>query len=873
MGPWPGLEPGLTGPQPIVLTATPPQPWKYSVDLRETYEAFHYQSVYYYSSTHRFEGESIPSILMARRSTAVLLCLMFLAVLLSPTAQAVTVVRADPVEMLDAGNFSDANDWTLNAERNDTEPAPHTSISIDDGSLIIEHDRPENTAETRTWASSSSTGSTAATGLPDGGVAISDGPDIRVDGFNFGSTTNNPLLNVSLVFVFEIPDTLQDDEVNFIIDRGDGPILIHTIRHTFQPTIYTESSPLIIEISDEDDPWIWTDVETLDVLIDYVSVNNFDDSQLELDAVAVHARHRAPWYAFETATAVHTTPPIDFPVLDFDSLDGMTDDLTIASCGLTPSSTSAGKWTIEDIERPYVQQWGRLHLSMDGNASVQIRESLQTGWISMNDGGLIPLDVDRIDVRVTILDGCVEGLRIDINDPMLTFDYTISGETTGLVSAISTLRVALEGALVEEIPITASNGTISAPVGHLLGTDGESLTIGIGARFQWSSDGDPEYVQINIGEMSINGAYVVEFDQDPICEEMDSQTFSEDEPGRYIPFRFYCTDDITAIDSLIVTATSSDSTILSSTVVNGELLLVPQVEQSGDVDVQVVVEDERGNQWIQTLPVSIQPVDDAPVLTGFVTSVYMEIGAPHVFTVSITDIDSDNLQVTTDIAWATATQSGSEPDSWTLTFAPSEPGQTFVEVSVDDGTTIVNRTIEIIATSNPDLTVESIDLIHADTTLTEPYTIEQGQIISIRVWVRNTGIVEANGVDVECQAGDASLPGDTIATIQPGGLDSIVCNWSASGEGDIIFFATADSNGLIDETDENNNDRSITISITKVETNPGEGTSSDTESRSLPIVMLLSILIGGGAVVLYVFSPSKIQRTHQLPTRRPKNRR
>ncbi len=26
VGPWPGLEPGLTGPQPIVLTATPPQP-------------------------------------------------------------------------------------------------------------------------------------------------------------------------------------------------------------------------------------------------------------------------------------------------------------------------------------------------------------------------------------------------------------------------------------------------------------------------------------------------------------------------------------------------------------------------------------------------------------------------------------------------------------------------------------------------------------------------------------------------------------------------------------------------------------------------------------------------------------------------------
>ena len=872
MGPWPGLEPGLTGPQPIVLTATPPQPWKQFVDLRETYEAFHYPRAYY-SSTHRVEGESIPSTLMARRSTAALMCLMFVAVLLSPTAQAVTVVRADPVEMLVAGDFSDANAWTLNAERNDTEPAPHTTISIESGGLIIEHDRPENTAETRTWSSSSSTGSIAATGQPDGGVAVSDGPDIRVDGFDFGSTTNNLLLNMSLVFVFEIPDTLQDDEVNFIIDRGEGPVLIHTVHHTFQPTIYTASSPLVIEVSDDDEPWTWSDIENLDVLIDYVSVNNFDDSQLELDAVAVHTRHRAPWYAFETATAVHTTPALDFPVLDFNSLDGVTNDLTIASCGLTPSSSSAGTWTISDIDRPYIQQWGRVHLSMDGNASIQIRESGQTGWTSMNDGSLIPLNADRVDIRVTILDGCVEGIRIDINDPTLTFDYTISGDTNGLVGAISTLRFALGGVLVEEIPIVASNGTVSTSVGHLLGTDGESLTIGIGARFQWSSSGDPESAQIDIGEISISGAYVVEFDQDPICQTVDPQAFDEDDPGRYIPFRFYCTDDITPTDSLTVTASSSDATILASSVVNGELLLVPQVEQSGNVNVEIIVEDERGNQWTQSLPVSIQSVDDAPVLTGFVTSLYMEIGVPHVVTVTITDIDSNDLQVTTDTAWATVAQSGSDADSWALTFAPSETGQTFVEVSVDDGTTTVNRTIEVIATSNPDLTVESIDLIHADTALTEPYTIEQGQVISIRVWVRNTGIVEANGVDVECKAGDASLPSGTIATIQPGGLDSIVCNWSASGDGDIILFTTADSNGLIDETDETNNGRSITISITEVKAaNPGEGTSSDTESDSFPIVMILSILIGGGSVALYMFGPRKIQRTHHLPTRRPKNR-
>jgi subtilase family serine protease len=77
---------------------------------------------------------------------------------------------------------------------------------------------------------------------------------------------------------------------------------------------------------------------------------------------------------------------------------------------------------------------------------------------------------------------------------------------------------------------------------------------------------------------------------------------------------------------------------------------------------------------------------------------------------------------------------------------------------------------------------------------------------------------------------------------------------------------------LIDETDETNNERSITISITEVETNPDEWTSIDTESDSFPIMMVISILIGGGAVALYMFGPRKIQRTHHLPTRRPKNR-
>ncbi len=808
--------------------------------------------------------------MMGRRG-ACLIVISILFISCIQSIQAVTVVKADPIDLMPPSTLNNESLWEIGSSLNDTSPAHYSTISIEETGMVISHSRPENTATSVAWASTSSTNSIAATGIPDGGVAVSKGPDIKVSGFDHSTTSSNMLLNISLSLILTIPDILSDDEVRFVVDRGDGPLLIHTIRHTFAATEYTQSAPLLLPLYDENDPWTWTDIAQTEVLVDYVSVNGIDDSELQLDAVAVLALHRSPWFAFETTTALHTTGPLDMPIMDFNSLSGEIESLTISSCGLEPSSSNPGIWDLENIERPFNQQWGRVHLTGNGNNTIQIKQTESMTWTTVLDSDLIGINQDSIDIRITIIDGCVSNLRIDINDPSLHVSYRIEGNDTGLVTSISSLRFAVGGSLVEEVPISNSNGTFSIPIGHLLGNDGDSLEIGVGSRFQWSSDGSPQDTTIVIESMMIDGGYIVEFDQDPQCQNVDDQTFYEDDPGRYLPFRYYCTDDITPSENLQITVTSSNSAVLVSSVVGDEILLMPQIEMSGTVDVDILVTDERGNIWTDQVNVLINEVNDAPTISGLPTSVYIEVGTPYQMTLDIQDIDSTSISVTTDRDWATV--ENSNDNSWIFTLAPSESGQTFVTIMIEDEDTRINRTIEVISTSTPDLSIESIDVILGDQTLSTPISVENGDVVSFRILVRNTGSVEVTSVGVECNVGNVSVPGDIIPSISPGGLGTVICYWSASGTGTISMTAEADANGLIDEFNEFNNIDTLSLTVTDVENSDPLNIIENTDGGSGTVpILLLSIIIVGLAAAAFLLGPKKLERPHNTPNERSKRR-
>ena len=809
---------------------------------------------------------------MAGRLEACLVVISILFLSTIQSVQAVTVVKADPVDLMPSNSLNNASLWELSSSLNDTSVAQYSTISIEESGMIISHSRPENTATSVAWASTSSTNSVAATGVPDGGVAVSKGPDIKISGFDHSITSSNMLLNVSLSLILTIPDVLSDDEVRFVVDRGDGPLLLHTIRHTFAATEYTQTSPLLLPLFDENDPWTWEDIEQTEVLVDYVSVNGIDDSELQLDAVAVLALHRSSWYAFETTTALHTTNPIDMPVIDFNSLSGEIESLSISPCGLEPSSSSPGVWNLEEIERPFNQQWGRVHITGVGNNSIQIKDSMSETWTTILDGELIDINQDLVDIRITIIDGCISNFRIDINDPSLHVSYRIEGNDPGLVPSFSSLRFAVGGSLVQELALSNSNGTFSVPIGHLLGNDGDTVEIGVGSRFQWSSDGSPQETTVVIESMMIDGGYIVEFDLDPECQNIDDQTFNEDDPGRYIPFRYYCNDDITESSDLTISAVSSDSDILVSSIVGDEILLMPQIEVSGTATVDILVTDIRGNTWTDQFNVIINEINDPPTLSGLFTSVYIEVGTPYLITLDIRDIDSSALTVTTDRDWATI--ENSNDNSWTLTLAPTESGQTFVTIFIEDEDTRINQTIEVISTSNPDLSIESIDAIIGEQTLSEPLTVENGDVVSFRILVRNAGTVEVTSVGVECSVGNVSVPGEIIPSISPGGLGTVMCYWSVSGDGTVRMTAEVDANGLIDEFNEFNNINTLTLTISDEENSRDPLTiveNTDLGNRNIPI-LLLSITIVGLAAAAFLFGPKKIERPYTPPQERSKQR-
>ena len=138
-----------------------------------------------------------------------------------------------------------------------------------------------------------------------------------------------------------------------------------------------------------------------------------------------------PWYGFENVKAESRLSDLDYPTLDFDGTKGETSGLVLSSCGLEPSSSSSGQWDIFGIRPPFEQSreghiyGGRgpldasLYLRVDGGS-----------WVTWSDGPLLP-DVSVLDVSLVIEQGCVNSIRVDINDPTLT----ISGEIEGILLA------------------------------------------------------------------------------------------------------------------------------------------------------------------------------------------------------------------------------------------------------------------------------------------------------------------------------------------------------------------------------------------------------------------------------------------------------
>ena len=784
-----------------------------------------------------------------RTRSGVVLVILFVASLapLVPFAAADTVIGAEGAELLEAGDFSDSDQWQISSTAGfSSDAAEHSLGMVADGELSFTHDRPDNFQYATSWPTYSTTSSNATLGEPDSYYSWSKGPNITMTGYDFSGLHDMLVANVSLVLHFSIPDALNQDSVRVILQNHGSDKLVVTYARTFGP-IYRMTNPMILSL-DGLALADWPSLEDTQFTIDYASTGTSDDSEVRVDAVGLRVKYHQPWYSFETVKATNTVGDVDSPVVDISPYDGMISGLAQESCGLVPEGPVAGEWFF-DVEAPPMQELGRIHVFGTGNHTIWVLPDDVEGDYTQIQSGDSLIHPDSLQhIRIEIEDGCISGVRIDVNDPHLVVQGHVSGALVGL-SDTSYIRFAIGNSLVASIPLQYGAFSVDVPVGHALPERGEEMIVGVASRFQWSSNGTAEATVVHIQSMAITGGFSVYWDYDPECLELEDMSFNEDDAGVHLPMDVRCNDDQTAPEDLIISAMSSDSGIIEASVIDQYIRIQPARDAWGEATIEVVVRDALGNSWSDSMIVTVTPVEDLPVLDGLPLSVYIELGQTMVVDLTITDPDTESLSLSTSRSWATFDAVGD------LVLTPVDSGSHSVEISISDGTTEISQNIEVIVTAKPDLLVEMVDVRRDGVSVTN---LVDGDIIEIHAYIRNEGRGGADAVDIKCRVGGVLVGAVMIDHIESGGLGAAVCDAQvARGGGTLTIEVSADGTGSIAETSESNNNRTVVLDVSESE--DGGGGIIDTLDRGLALLFISAGVVLISLTALY-FSPSRVRK-------------
>ena len=785
---------------------------------------------------------------MRTRSGVVLVILLVAGLApLVPFATADTVIGAEGAELLEAGDFSDSEEWEISSTAGFSSDAADYSLGmVADGELSFTHDRPDNFQYSTSWASNSITNSNATLGEPDSYYTWSKGPNITMTGYDFSGLHGMLVANVSLVLHFSVPDALNQDSVRVILQNHGSDKLVVTYARTFGP-IYRMTNPMILSL-DGLALADWSSLENTQFTIDYVSTGTTDDSEVRVDAAGLRVKYHQPWYSFETVKATNTINDVDSPVIDISPYDGTISGLSQESCGLAPEGPLTGEWSF-DVEVPPLQQLGRIHVFGTGNHTIwALPDDVDGDYIEMQSGELLDISDSLQHIRIEIEDGCILGARIDVNDPHLVIQGYVSGALGGLADT-SYIRFAIGKSLVDSIPLQYGAFSVNVPVGHALPVQGNDMSVGVASRFQWSSNGTAETTVVHIQSMTITGGYSVHWDYDPECLGLEDMSFNEDDAGVHLPMDVRCSDDLTAPENLALSAVSSDSGIIEASVVGQYIRIQPARDAWGEASIEVVVSDTLGNFWSDSMLVTVTPVEDPPVLDGLPLTVYIELGQTMIVDLTITDPDTESLVLEASRSWATFDAAGD------LVLTPVDSGSHSVAISISDGTNEISQNIEVIVTAKPDLLVEMVDVRRDGVSV---MNLVDGDIIEIHAYIRNEGRGGADAVDVKCRVDGILVGAIMIDHIESGGLGAAVCDAQVVRDGETLTIeVSADGTGSIAETSESNNDRTVILDVSESEDEGGGIIDSLDRGSALAFISVGVVLIS--LTALY-FSPNRVRK-------------
>lgn len=785
----------------------------------------------------------------------ILVLLMMVALTSSVTAR--SVHDSTVVDILPQGDYSNNNNWSLSSRDIFTnQPSEYTEAMVADNKLSIINDRPLNLGEQTVWASSTSTDSNASIGSPDGAYSWSRGPVIVVDGFDVSAIENLDYYGAKLLLHIQIPDALYQDSVRISIEWGGTYELVKNWAHTTGAINHINSNAYEIDL-DQYANWTFAQLGDIEVTLDYVSEGNTDDSQLNVDAVGLKLTSKTQWYGNEVSKAITTFSNYGLPIIEQNLSTGISNGLTLTPCGLEPASeNTSGSWVSDPIETPYEQRIGRVHYEIENSTEDDVileyansEDGVQwSGFSPITKHMLLP-DSEYTKLRVTTSVECIQRVWVDVNDPSLSLTGRMIGNADGLDQNYSRFIVAIEDrAIISETISGNQTLSYSIPIGKYLNPESASFELSIAGWFIWNSQGDASSMILEVSNVDISGGYTIQYDEDPICSISGNQQLDEDGGGLVLPLLTRCTDDRTSPSDLSVTFQNSNPELVEVTLSEGQIRVALQRNMHGIANIVTTVSDDAGNTWSENWIITVDEVDDLPVLDEFPAIIPVEHDTPSTIQFTYSDIDSTDLTVSTNRSWATASL-----ENRTITITPPTPGFQSFDLTLCDDSNCVSRTVDIEVLALPDLFVESIEL--------DEQTLTSGDIVEVSVFVRNSGQAEAGFVSVRIEGDNSMLHIGEIAVISPGGLGVVSFDWQVPDSDNLVTLnAIVDRSLDIDESDETNNEQRLNVVISQ-----SEDPDSSTDGSSIQISDTVSIIGTLGLVILLVglyalFAPAKIRK-------------
>ena len=790
-----------------------------------------------------------------KRFTLVSLMICVLVFQTFSSVSARSVHSVSDFDLFPQGDLTNPEDWQTDSGVTFlTSNAQYTESMVADNRMTIIHSRPDNLETLSIWSQNSETESNLSTGQPDSQYTFTSGPVIKLDDFDTSSISNYELVSVSVVVAFHIPDSLQKDQVQFVMNNGGNYENLVTFVNTQSPIDYMNETIWSKNITSLAQ-WTWSMIEDLEFTLDYVSTGSPDDARLDVDALGIEVIVKYPWYGSEWASATSTFTGHSMPVMDVNLSSGQFDNMALSQCGLTSSiSGTTGSWTSGIIQAPPSQSIGRIHYSLQDSNSDDVVVEISSSEDGQNFTSFNNIDnhdminTSFVKIRITSTDSCITNIKLDLNNFVVNLNGRVFGNLDGLSMSNSKWKAFVNGhEIVYQSLAQLGNFNFDLPIGQFIESTDESIEIKIQAWFNWDSLGSSSTTAFELSSISVEGGFDLEWDENPVCESLGPQNFLEDGGGILIPFINNCYDDRTSNENLSVVFEVEDESLISVDISQGDIRILLGNEKSGVTTVLVTVYDESDNRWQETFVVSVSSVDDPPILNEFPSVVPVELQVSSQVPFSYSDIDSTELTAYTNRSWATI-----DLESGYITVsAPSAGLIVPVEVNLCDQNTCVQRILDLEVQSLADLEVEDI-LISQD-------EIYQNDLLPIRVYVRNSGDAEASLVSVRCQNGNELIDLETISILQPGELGVVTCEWQVPED---IYSANItvelDRGGVITEGNETNNIQSISIEINEKADSDSTSSSFDISSSTVWLITILVLIL---IIGLFKFAaPPKIRK-------------